>query len=184
MPELLGEVTLYVSKDGNDETGDGSESSPFQSLARAAKAADETPDRAVYILLMTDLEMKEAARFIGRNVSILAADKPVTLTRAKGFKTVKDAAGKDYNPAMIELRAPEGSEQKAGSLLLIDVILDDAGRHEGSVFEGAAACPVTAPRLPAIRCTAAGTELQQPWLTAPETLTRDEAVLVPYEIPL
>ena len=135
VPEILGEVTLYVSKDGNDETGDGSEQAPFQSLARAARAANETPDRAVYILVMTDLEMKESARFIGQNISILAADKAVTLKRAEDFKTAKDLKGKDYNPAMIELRAPEGSERKAGSLLLMNVILDDAGRHEGSLFE-------------------------------------------------
>ena len=135
VPEILGEVTLYVSRDGNDETGDGSEQAPFQSLARAARAANETPDRAVYILVMTDLEMKESARFIGKNVSILAADKTVTLKRAEEFKTAKDLKGKDYNPAMIELRAPEGSERKAGSLLLMNVILDDAGRHEGSLFE-------------------------------------------------
>lgn len=135
VPEILGEVTLYVSKDGNDETGDGSEQAPFQSLARAAKAANETPDRAVYIFVMTDLEMKESARFIGQNISILAADKAVTLKRAEDFKTAKDLKGKDYNPAMIELRAPEGAERKAGSLLLMNVILDDAGRHEGSLFE-------------------------------------------------
>lgn len=135
VPELLGEVTLYVSKDGNDESGDGSEQAPFQSLARAAKAANETPDRPVYILVMTDLEMKESARFLGQNVSILAADKPVTLKRAEEFKTAKDLKDKDYNPAMIELRAPEGSERKAGSLLLMNVILDDAGLHEGSLFE-------------------------------------------------
>ncbi len=135
VPELLGEVTLYVSKDGNDESGDGSEQAPFQSLARAAKAANETPDRPVYILVMTDLEMKESARFIGQNISILAADKTVTLKRAEDFKTAKDLKGKDYNPAMIELRAPEGAERKAGSLLLMNVILDDAGRHEGSLFE-------------------------------------------------
>lgn len=135
VPEILGEVTLYVSKDGNDETGDGSEQAPFQSLARAARAANETPNRAVYILVMTDLEMKESARFIGQNISILAADKAVTLKRAEDFKTAKDLKGKDYNPAMIELRAPEGSERKAGSLLLMNVILDDAGRHEGSLFE-------------------------------------------------
>ncbi len=135
VPELLGEVTLYVSKDGNDESGDGSEQAPFQSLARAAKAANETPDRPVYILVMTDLEMKESARFIGQNISILAADKTVTLKRAEDFKIAKDLKGKDYNPAMIELRAPEGAERKAGSLLLMNVILDDAGRHEGSLFE-------------------------------------------------
>ena len=135
VPELQGEVTLYVSKDGNDESGDGSEQAPFQSLARAAKAANETPDRPVYILVMTDLEMKESARFIGQNISILAAGKAVTLKRAQDFKTAKDLKDKDYNPAMIELRAPEGAERKAGSLLLMNVILDDAGRHEGSLFE-------------------------------------------------
>ncbi len=136
-PETPGEVMLYVSENGNDQTGDGSERAPFGSLARAAAAANEKADRPVYILLLTDLEMKESARFVGGQVTILAADKPVTVKRAEGFKTVKDPQGKAYNPAMIELRSPKGAEQKAGSLLLIGVILDDDLRHEGSVFEEA-----------------------------------------------
>ena len=136
-PENQGEWMLYVSKNGNDESGDGSENAPFQTLARAAGKANEDPTRPVYILLMTDLEMKEAARFTGRSVTILATEKAVTVTRAQGFKTLKDGNGKAYNPAMIELRAPEGSQLKAGSLVLMNVILDDAGLHEGNAFEPA-----------------------------------------------
>ena len=136
-PENQGEWMLYVSKNGNDESGDGSENAPFQTLARAAGKANEDPARPVYILLMTDLEMKEAARFTGRSVTILATEKAVTVTRAQGFKTLKDGNGKAYNPAMIELRAPEGSQLKAGSLVLMNVILDDAGLHEGNAFEPA-----------------------------------------------
>ena len=131
---------IFVSQNGSDETGDGSETAPFRTLARAAKMANALPELPAVIYLMTDLEMKESARFTARNVTILAADKPVTITRAEGMKTVKDEAGKVYNPAMIELRALEGAANEgtgktAGSLLLINVILDDAGRREGSLFE-------------------------------------------------
>lgn len=127
-------IELYVSKDGSDEIGDGSEAAPFASLSRAAQAANETPELPVVILLLSDLEAKECARFTGRDVTIQTAAERVTVTRAGGFAPAKDEKGGLYNPAMIELRAPEGTEQTAGRLTLIGVILDDAGRHEGTLF--------------------------------------------------
>lgn len=132
----LTQQEIYVSRDGSDENGNGSEQAPFRTLARAAGMANQLPELPAYIFLMTDLEMKESARFLGRSVILLSAgDKPVTVTRAEGFKPVKDEGGQAYNPAMIELRAPKDAERPAGSLLLMGVILDDAGRHEGSVFD-------------------------------------------------
>ncbi len=149
---------IYVSAQGSDESGTGTEQAPYQSLARAARDANETPDATVYVFLMTDLEMKESARFAGREVILLPADKSVTLKRVEGFLPVKDAGGRAYNPAMIELRAPEGTGKTAGHMLLMGLILDDAGLHEGSVFEAlspnlipndADAAPAAAPDTPA-----------------------------------
>ena len=130
-------VELYVSKEGDDEKGSGSQTAPFASLARAAEEANKTPEQPVLILVLTDLEAKRVARFTGRDVTIQAAEKPVTVTRAEGFEPAKDKDGGWYNPAMIELRAPENSKLTAGKLSLVNVILDDAGRHEGSLFETA-----------------------------------------------
>ena len=130
-------VELYVSKEGDDEKGSGSQTAPFASLARAAEEANKTPEQPVLILVLTDLEAKRVARFTGRDVTIQAAEKPVTVTRAEGFEPAKDKDGGWYNPAMIELRAPENSKLTAGRLSLVKVILDDAGRHEGSLFETA-----------------------------------------------
>ena len=130
-------VELYVSREGDDEKGSGSQAAPFASLARAAEEANKTPEQPVLILVLTDLEAKRVARFTGRDVTIQAAEKPVTVTRAEGFEPDKDKDGGWYNPAMIELRTPENSKLTAGRLSLVKVILDDAGRHEGSLFETA-----------------------------------------------
>ena len=130
-------VELYVSREGDDEKGSGSQAAPFASLARAAEEANKTPEQPVLILVLTDLEAKRVARFTGRDVTIQAAEKPVTVTRAEGFEPDKDKDGGWYNPAMIELRTPENSKLTAGRLSLVKVILDDAGRYEGSLFETA-----------------------------------------------
>ena len=115
---------LYVSAQGDDEKGDGSVAAPFKSLARAAQAANLTPEEPVFILLLTDLEAKACARFTGRDVTIQAVGKQLTVKRAAGFAPAKDEKGAAYNPAMIELAAPEDSELPAGSLTLIGVILE------------------------------------------------------------
>ena len=124
---------LYVSAQGDDEKGDGSVAAPFKSLARAAQAANLTPEEPVFILLLTDLEAKACARFTGRDVTIQAVGKQLTVKRAAGFAPAKDEKGAAYNPAMIELAAPEDSELPAGSLTLIGVILDDGLLHEGEL---------------------------------------------------
>lgn len=128
-------VRLFVSEKGNDEKGDGSEGAPFASLARAAAAANEAPERKVEIVLMTDLKARETARFYGRDVTLKAAAGVVTVTRQEKFYPAKDAAGVLYNPAMIELCVPKGEDQTAGTLTLIGVILDDAGRHASFIPE-------------------------------------------------
>ena len=161
---------LYVSAQGDDEKGDGSVSAPFKSLARAAEAANLTPEEPVFILLLTDLEAKACARFTGRDVTIQAMGKQLTVKRAAGFAPAKDGEGAAYNPAMIELAAPEDSELPAGSLTLIGVILDDGLLHEGSLAEEPAAeneaeAPETAEALP-------GEE-------APETAEAAEAMSAP-----
>lgn len=128
---------FFVSAEGNDETGDGSESAPFATLARAAAAANAVQTGKVVVVLKSDLKALDTARFTGRDVTLQAAEGTVTVTRQEGFHPVKDASGVLYNPAMIEFAPPQGDEEQApaGALTLIGVILDDAGLHQGSLFE-------------------------------------------------
>ena len=128
-------LKIFVSADGSEEKGDGSETAPFTTLAKAAAAANAAPDGKAEIILMTDLTSLETARFTCRDLSIHAAEGVVTVTRGEGFRPDKDQDGALYNPAMIELRSPDGTELPAGTLNLIGVILDDAQRHEGSLFD-------------------------------------------------
>ncbi len=129
---------IYVSQKGSDESGDGSRTAPFASLARAARAANETPEQPVTILLMTDLVAKESARFTGKKVTVRALEDSVSVQRSPELVPVRDEKGELYPPALIELRAPEESKGTAGSLSLVNVILDDALRC-GTVNPGAPA---------------------------------------------
>ena len=135
--DLLREI--YVSAQGSDESGNGSAAAPFQSLTKAAEAANLTPAEPVLILLLTDLEARSCARFLGRDVTIQAVGKQLTVKRTQGFAPEKDDKGAAYNPALIELAAPEDPELNAGTLTLIGVILDDALLHEGELADAAEA---------------------------------------------
>ncbi len=169
---------LYVSKDGSDETGDGSEAAPFRSLARAAREANKTPEIPVYVLLLTDLEARETACFVGRELTIqAAAGTPVTVKRAQGFLPEKDEKGNVYNPAMVQLRAPStGERSTAGTLTLVGVVLDDAGRHEGSLFEAPATPAPVEPAPAAPEAAAAPVEMP-----APEENAQPASVAAPEE---
>lgn len=163
---------LYVSAQGDDEKGDGSVAAPFKSLARAAQAANLTPEEPVFILLLTDLEAKACARFTGRDVTIQAVGKQLTVKRAEGFAPAKDEKGAAYNPALIELAAPEDSELPAGCLTLIGVILDDGLLHEGALAaEQASENEAEAPVAPETA--------EMPEAEAPETAEAAEAMSAP-----
>ena len=121
---------LYIDGKGNDETGDGSREAPFASLSRAAEAANETPEQTVYLLLLSDLTLKETARFVGREIILMAEQGQAVLTRGESFARAVNAEGLRYNPAMIELCSPE---ETAGCLTLVGVIVDDAGICAGTL---------------------------------------------------
>ena len=128
--ELAAGKAIYVSKDGNDTTGTGSSENPYASLA---KAVDIAPDGAT-IYVMTDLTMTECARFYNKNLTITSYPdgRRYTVTRGDDFATQNDTGRSWYNPAMIEAQANiEGGEY---GLTLKNIILDDAGKHKGSIF--------------------------------------------------
>ena len=102
-------------------------------MAKAAEVinADEGRDYIIYV--MSDLTMTKCARFYNKNLTITSGDGgPYIVTRGDNFATQNDTGRSWYNPAMIEAQADiEGGEY---GLILKNIILDDAGRHQGTVF--------------------------------------------------
>lgn len=125
MADVGGSVYVNATT-GSDTDGDGTESKPYKTLA---KAVEKAPDGAV-IYVMSDLTMTECARFYNKNLTITSyGNNTYTITRGGGFSRQQDDARSTYNPAMIEVQG----ENSCG-LTLKNIILDDAGIKEGNVF--------------------------------------------------
>lgn len=119
---------IYVSSTGNDEQNTGTKDRPFATLAKAVSAAAD--GAAIYV--MSDLTMDQCARFYDKSLKITSGEGgPFTITRSAGFNRQSDTARSGYNPAMIEVQSSSASSV---GLTLSDIVLDDAGRHEGTVF--------------------------------------------------
>lgn len=113
---------VYVSADGNDETGDGSQEHPVASLAKAVEVVND--GGTVYV--MNNLDASRLALVSEKDITIDGNGH--TVTRADGFTATNDMGRGGYQPAMIEVA--NGSK-----LTLVDITLDDAFRTEGSEFE-------------------------------------------------
>ena len=121
-------TAVYVSSAGDDTAGNGSQSAPYATLAKAVDAAEN--GATVYV--MSNLTMKECARFYSKSLTITSGEKgPYTITRGDSFDPQDDPARSQYNPAMIEVQT---RDDKPAGLTLTNIILDDAGKHEGEVF--------------------------------------------------
>ena len=123
-----GGTAVYVSSTGDDTAGDGSQSAPFATLA---KAVEKAPDGAT-IYVMSDLTMTACARFYSKSLTITSDENgPHTVTRGDGFDTQHDPARSRYNPAMIEVQT---NDDEPAGLTLTNIIFDDAGKKKGTVF--------------------------------------------------
>ena len=119
---------IYVSSTGNDEQNTGTKDLPFATLAKAVDAAAD--GAAIYV--MSDLIMDQCARFYDKSLKITSGEGgPYTITRSADFNLQSDTARSWYNPAMIEVQSLSASSV---GLTLSDIVLDDAGMHEGTVF--------------------------------------------------
>lgn len=119
---------LYVSSTGNDEQNTGTKDLPFATLAKAVDAAAD----GTTIYVMSDLTMDQCARFYDKSLKITSGEGgPYTITRSADFKQQSDTARSWYNPAMIEVQSSSASSV---GLTLSDIVLDDAGMHEGTAF--------------------------------------------------
>ena len=127
-PEAVDPNAVYVSVNGADTTGDGSQGAPYATLAHAVKVASGKPSATIYV--MSDLTMTESARYWSGDITITSApgaETPYTISRGKDMESVNDSvdpvqdmARGGYNPALIEVG-------NAASLTLENIVLDD--RH-------------------------------------------------------
>ena len=119
---------IYVSSTGNDEQNTGTKDLPFATLAKAVDAAAD----GTTIYVMSDLTMDQCARFYDKSLKITSGEGgPYTITRSADFKQQSDTARSWYNPAMIEVQSSSASFV---GLTLSNIVLDDAGMYEGTVF--------------------------------------------------
>ena len=123
-----GGTAVYVSSAGDDTAGNGSQSAPYATLAKAVDAAEN--GATVYV--MSDLTMTKCARYYDKDLTITSDEKgPYTVTRGSPFTTQSDPARSTYNPAMVEVQTTGG---EGAGLTLTNIIFDDAGKKEGAVF--------------------------------------------------
>lgn len=121
-------TAVYVRSDGNDGTGNGSEDKPFATLAKAVDAAVD----GATIYVMSNLTMTSCARFYSKSLTITSlGDATCTITRGDNFDQQQDNARSTYNPAMVEVQT---TGDVGAGLTLTNIIFDDAGKKEGTVF--------------------------------------------------
>ncbi|MEE0509626.1 MAG: S-layer homology domain-containing protein [Peptococcaceae bacterium] len=134
-------IPIYVSEEGNDTEGDGTQGNPYATLEKAAEEINKTKNQDYTIYIMSDLTMTVSARFWDNNVSIQSdlaelaesGKTAFTLSRAAtGFRAEQDPARGGYNPALIEIGGEGG---KGGDLTLSNIILDD-GHHAAYSYTG------------------------------------------------
>ena len=145
--EAVDPNAVYVSDSGNDTTGNGSQNSPYATLAKAVEMAAQQESATIYV--MSNLTMSECARFWAGDITITSApgaETPYTISRGKDMESVNDSvdpvqdmARGGYNPALIEVG-------NSASLTLENIILDDghimAYTYKGDAPYATAANPV------------------------------------------
>lgn len=128
-------TSIYVSNTGNDELGNGTQSKPYATLAKAADKINDDKGKDYTIYIMSNLTMTASARFWDNNVSIQSdpeeleksGKKAFTLSRAEtGFGAVQDPARGNYNGALIEINGTV-NQGVVASLYLENIVLDDQG---------------------------------------------------------
>lgn len=125
---------VYVSADGDDENGAGTQESPVASLAKAVKVAKD--NATIYV--MSNLTMTKCARFYNKNLTITSGDGgPYIVTRSAGFESLDDPARAWYNPAMIEVGNSDNGASSA-SLTLTSIVFDDNHSVKGEYYVQAA----------------------------------------------
>ena len=123
-----GGTAVYVRSDGSDSNA-GTQTAPYATLAKAVKEAED--GSTIYV--MSNLTMTKCARYYDKDLTITSLDpnNPVTISRGTEFDPQSDHARSWYNPAMVEVQTTGG---EGAGLTLTNIIFDDDGKKEGTVF--------------------------------------------------
>ena len=124
-----GGTAVYVRSDGSDSNA-GTQTAPYATLAKAVTEAED--GSTIYV--MSNLTMTKCARYYDKDLTITSLDpnNPVTISRGTEFDPQSDHARSWYNPAMVEVQTHTGGE--GAGLTLTNIIFDDDGKKEGTVF--------------------------------------------------
>lgn len=114
--------TVYVSNDGDDNTGDGSQENPVASLSEAVTLAKD----GATVYLQTSIEASSLTLVSHKNITIDGGGN--TVTRAEEFDRAIDQGRGGYHSAMIEVA-------NGSTLTLVNITLDDAFRTMGEEFK-------------------------------------------------
>lgn len=112
---------VYVSVDGDDENGAGTEESPVASLAKAVNVVKSGGT----IQLLTDLNAASLTYIEAKTVTVNGNGH--SITRSAGFAQKNDLARGGYNPAIIEVA-------NGASLRLENVTINDAFGQEADTY--------------------------------------------------
>ena len=141
-------IKVYVDgEQGDDTNGNGSEGSPYATLAKAVEEAAKEPSATIYV--MSNLTMSDCARFWTGDITITSApgaEDAYIISRGEDMESADDSVGSvqdmargGYNPALIEVG-------NSASLTLENIILDDghimAYTYKGDAPYATAANPV------------------------------------------
>ena len=122
------EGDIYVSSQGNDDAT-GTKEDPYASLAAAVNAANNSKENNLTIVLLDDIVSTSCARVVDKDIVLNGNGH--TIQRGDSFATISDNSRSWYNPAMIEVTTPGAA---GASIRLENIVLDDAGKHEGTVY--------------------------------------------------
>ncbi|WP_417054593.1 InlB B-repeat-containing protein, partial [Dysosmobacter sp.] len=123
-----GGTAVYVRSDGSDSNA-GTQTAPYATLVKAVTEAED--GSTIYV--MSNLTMTKCARYYDKDLTITSLDpnNPVTISRWTEFDPQSDHARSWYNPAMVEVQTTGG---EGAGLTLTNIIFDDDGKKEGTVF--------------------------------------------------
>lgn len=113
--------TVYVSAEGDDKEGAGTEDSPVASLAKAVNVVKSGGT----IQLLTDLNAASLTYIEAKAVTVNGNGH--SITRSDGFAQKNDLARGGYNPAIIEVA-------NGASLRLENITINDAFRQEADTY--------------------------------------------------
>ncbi|MDO4673219.1 MAG: hypothetical protein Q4A76_09920, partial [Porphyromonadaceae bacterium] len=129
LPEPDSLEVVYVSADGNNETGKGSQEAPVATLAKALEYAKD--DATIQIL--SDFVLNEAVRVNDKSITFVGNGHVIS---RGSIPAVSDNQRSWYNPAMFEIN--NWTTSTSHTLTLSGVIIDDRGVAAGTQYVQAA----------------------------------------------